>query len=67
MMKTISYKSVFYLCVELISDLSKKDIEWDTIDKKKEYEVRWVREYYILDALEKYMAFCLCHEYKGYS
>ena len=38
--KDDSYKSVFYLCVERISDLSKRDIEWDTIDKKKEYEER---------------------------
>jgi Uma2 family endonuclease len=52
-----SYKGTFDLCVELISDLSKKDIERDAVVKKKEYEDIGVREYYILDALDRYMAF----------
>ena len=52
-----SFKGVFDLCVELISDLSKDDIERDTVDKKKEYEDIGVKEYYILDALNRYMAF----------
>ncbi len=52
-----SYKGVFDLCVEALSDASPKDIERDTVQKKAEYEAGGVREYYILNAEWKEMAF----------
>jgi Uma2 family endonuclease len=52
-----SFKGVFDLCVELISDATQKDIIRDTTDKKNEYEIIGVKEYYILDASNIHMAF----------
>jgi Uma2 family endonuclease len=52
-----SYKGVYDLCVELISDLTRKAITRDTEVKKMEYEAIGVKEYYILDAENRYMAF----------
>ena len=45
-----SFRGIFDLCVELISDQTPKDIKRDTVDKKREYGAAGVREYYILDA-----------------
>lgn len=52
-----SYKGVFDLCVEALSDATQKGIERDTVQKKAEYEAGGVREYYILDGEWKEMAF----------
>lgn len=52
-----SFRGIYDLCVELISDLTRKAIKRDTIDKKEEYEAIGVKEYYILDAANKHMAF----------
>ena len=57
-----SFKGIFDVCVELISDATKRDIKRDTVDKVIEYETAGVREYYILDASKKYMAFYRLNE-----
>jgi len=52
-----SFRGTYDLCVELISDMTPKAIIRDTIGKKMEYETIGVKEYYILDASYKNMAF----------
>ena len=52
-----SYKGTFDLCIESISDCTKKGIQRDTVYKKKEYLQSGVKEYYILDESGKEMAF----------
>jgi Uma2 family endonuclease len=52
-----SYKGTFDLCVEAISESTKKDIERDTVSKKSEYAEGGVKEYYILDGFDRYMEF----------
>ncbi len=51
------YAGIFDLCVEALSDSTKKNKERDTIVKKGEYEAAGVREYYILDGKGKETAF----------
>jgi Uma2 family endonuclease len=43
-----SYKGIFDLCIEALSDSSPKEIERDTVNKKAEYAAAGVKEYYIL-------------------
>ncbi|MEM7531414.1 MAG: Uma2 family endonuclease [Chloroflexota bacterium] len=43
------YPGIFDLCVESLSDSSKKEVSRDTVDKLGEYQHVGVREYYILD------------------
>jgi Uma2 family endonuclease len=43
-----SYKGIFDLCVEALSDSTKKERERDTKTKKQEYARAGVKEYYIL-------------------
>jgi len=52
-----SFSGIYDLCIELLSDATRKGIERDTVDKKNEYERIGVKEYYILDAEDNYMAF----------
>lgn len=52
-----SYSGIFDLCIELISDATEKDIRRDTVEKKREYAIAGVKEYYILDARGKETAF----------
>jgi hypothetical protein len=52
-----SYKGTFDLCVEAISESTKKDIERDTVSKKWEYAIGGVKEYYILDGHDRYLEF----------
>lgn len=52
-----TYKGIFDLCVESLSDSSRKEIERDTVKKRGEYEMAMVQEYYILDDKGKEMAF----------
>jgi Uma2 family endonuclease len=52
-----SFSGTFDLCVELISDAAKEDIERDTKEKKEEYETAGIREYFILDFSGTHMAF----------
>jgi len=53
----ISYKGIFDLCIESLSDSTKEGIIIDTIDKKNEYCNSGVKEYYIIDGTGKEMAF----------
>lgn len=45
-----SYKGIYALCIEALSDSSQKDIVRDTVIKKAEYQAAGVSEYYILDS-----------------
>ena len=44
-----NYKSTFDVCVEFLSDSTKKVAERDIYEKKVEYETGGVKEYYIID------------------
>ena len=50
-----SYKGVYDLCVESLSDSTKREAYRDTVEKRIEYAQGGVREYYILDPSEEYM------------
>ncbi len=52
-----TYHGICDLCIESISDSSKKEIERDTVQKKQEYADFGVREYYILDPSAEHTAF----------
>ena len=52
-----SYKGIYDLCIEALSDSSKKDIVRDTVIKKAEYQAAGVSEYYILDSKNRETAF----------
>jgi hypothetical protein len=43
------YDGIFDLCIEALSDTTKKAKERDTVEKKEEYEYVRVKEYFILD------------------
>jgi len=58
-----SFAGIYDLCIELLSDATKKGIERDIVDKKNEYESIGVKEYYILDAEDNYMAFYRLNQY----
>ena len=58
-----SFAGIYDLCIELLSDATKKGIERDIVDKKNEYESIGVKEYYILDAEDNYMAFYHLNQY----
>lgn len=47
--KDRSYKGIFDICIESISDSSQDDVERDTVVKWQEYAAAGVKEYYILD------------------
>lgn len=47
--KDRSYKGIFDICIESLSDSKQKYIDRDVVDKKKEYAAAGVQEYYILD------------------
>lgn len=44
-----SYRGIFDLCIESLSDGSQTDVDRDTIIKRDEYAAAGVKEYYILD------------------
>ncbi|MDM8529334.1 Uma2 family endonuclease [Anaerolineales bacterium HSG24] len=52
-----TYKGIFDMCIESLSDSRRSEIERDTKDKKDEYARAGVPEYYILDDLDRYTAF----------
>jgi hypothetical protein len=52
-----SYKGIFDICFEFLSDSIKKYAERDTIHKRSEYAGIRVKEYFILDRLGKQTAF----------
>lgn len=47
--KDRSYKGIFDICIESISDSTKGEVERDTVTKFEEYAAAGVKEYYILD------------------
>lgn len=47
--KDRSYRGIFDLCIESISDSTEKEVARDTIAKRAEYAAAGVREYFILD------------------
>lgn len=47
--KDRSYQGIFDICIESLSDSSKREVERDTKTKKLEYAQAGVREYFILD------------------
>lgn len=51
------YKGTFDLCVELLSDSTKKEVERDTVHKKQEYQQANIKEYYILHHTKTHRAF----------
>jgi Uma2 family endonuclease len=52
-----SYKGTYDLCIEAISESTKKDIKRDTVSKRGEYAEGGVKEYYILDGYDRYLEF----------
>jgi Uma2 family endonuclease len=56
-LKDHSYAGIFDLCIELISDITLKDIQRDTLHKKREYGAIGVKEYFILDAEGEHTVF----------
>jgi len=52
-----SYKGIFDLCVEFLSDSRQSEVKRDTEQKFQEYEEAGVKEYFILDRNEKHTAF----------
>ena len=52
-----SYAGICDLCIEVLSDSKKSEIERDTKTKKAEYALAGVQEYYILDPNDKHMHF----------
>jgi Uma2 family endonuclease len=51
--KDRSYKGIFDICIESVSNSSRSEVERDTKEKKSEYAAGGVREYYILDERRK--------------
>ena len=52
-----SYKGIYDICIEFLSDSKKKYVTKDTVNKKQEYSDASVKEYYIIDANKTYTAF----------
>ncbi|MCP4133027.1 MAG: Uma2 family endonuclease, partial [bacterium] len=44
-----TYKGIYDVCVEFLSDSKKSEMERDTVIKRVEYEQAGVKEYYIID------------------
>ncbi len=55
--KDRSYKGIFDICIESLSDSQQKHIDRDVIHKKNEYAEAGVQEYFILDERGKEMQF----------
>jgi Uma2 family endonuclease len=55
--KDRSYQGIFDLCIESLSDSSKREVERDTVVKKKEYAAAGVTEYFIIDETGSETAF----------
>ena len=51
------FQGIADLCVEAISDTSKKNLERDTKTKRSEYEMAGVHEFFMLDASNVHMTF----------
>ena len=55
--KDRSYRGIFDLCIESLSDSTQKEVERDTVTKRLEYAAAGVREYFILDERQTETAF----------
>lgn len=55
--KDRSYRGIFDLCIESLSDSTQKEVERDTVTKRVEYAAAGVKEYFILDERRKETAF----------
>lgn len=55
--KDRSYHGIFDLCIESLSDSSRKEVRRDTFEKKSEYAAAGVVEYFILDERGQETAF----------
>lgn len=55
--KDRSYRGIFDLCVESLSDYTEQEVIRDTITKRQEYAEAGVKEYYILDKSGQESAF----------
>ena len=62
-----TYRGIFNLCVESLSDSSRREIERDTVHKKREYAGIGVQEYYILDDRGRHTAFYRRTAWGGYA
>ena len=56
-----TYKGIFDLCVEFLSDSKPSEVKRDTKQKFQEYEEAGVKEYFILDRNETHTAFYRLH------
>ena len=52
-----SYKGIYDICIEYLSETKTEYINRDTVDKKKEYSAGKVKEYYIIAKNKKSSAF----------
>ncbi len=52
-----SFSGIIDMCIEILSDSNRNEIERDTKVKKKEYCAGKIHEYYILDRKQRYTAF----------
>lgn len=55
--KDRSYRGIFDLCIESLSDSTQKEVERDTVTKRLEYAAAGVQEYFILDERQMETAF----------
>lgn len=55
--KDRSYRGIFDVCIESLSDSTPKEVERDTVTKRLEYAAAGVQEYYILDERQLETAF----------
>ena len=52
-----SYRGVCDMCVEAVSDSSPAEVHRDTVEKRRDYALAGVREYFILDPSGRHMHF----------
>ncbi len=60
-----SYKGIFDLCIEALSDSDSREVKKDTIQKKREYAESRIKEYYLLDDKNR-MAFYRLNKWGQY-
>jgi len=60
-----SYKGVFDLCIEALSDSDNREVKKDTIQKKREYAEARIKEYYLIDDKNR-MAFYRLNKWGEY-
>jgi len=55
--KDHSYRGIYDLCIESLSDSTQREVDRDTVTKRLEYAAAGVQEYYILDERQTETAF----------